>query len=207
MNKLDVIQKIGQAKLLPVAVIKSLEDAKALLDAITAGGLDIIEITFRTQCAPDAIKYAVKNYPEMLTGAGTVINTEQAKNAIECGAKFIVGPGFSAEVAKVCQEHSIPYFPGCVTPTEIMAALSCGIDIIKFFPAQEFGGLKTINSLSAAFKDVKFIPTGGINNDNLIDYINNPKIFACGGSWLLKGTLKEITQNVSKAVKIVKGED
>jgi 2-dehydro-3-deoxyphosphogluconate aldolase/(4S)-4-hydroxy-2-oxoglutarate aldolase len=204
MNK-SVMAQIGQEKLLPVAVIQKLEDTSKLLDAITAGGLNVIEITFRTQCAPEAIKFSAKNYPQVLTGAGTVVNADQAQEAIDCGAKFIVGPGFSPEVAKICLQNSTPYFPGCVTPTEIMEALEYGIDIVKFFPAQEFGGLKAIKALSSALKDVKFIPTGGINNDNLIDYIQHEKIFACGGSWLLKGSYEQITQNIKSAIKIVNG--
>lgn len=204
MNK-SVIAQIGQEKLVPVAVIQKLEDTSKLLDAITAGGLNVIEITFRTQCAPEGIKFSAKNYPQVLTGAGTVINADQAQEAIDCGAKFIVGPGFSPKIAKICVQNSTPYFPGCVTPTEIIAALDYGIDIVKFFPAQEFGGLKAIKALSSALKDVKFIPTGGINNDNLIDYIQYEKIFACGGSWLLKGSYEQITQNIKSAIKIVNG--
>src|SRR5690554_101693 len=130
MNK-SVIAQIGKEKLLPVAVIQNLQDASKLLDAIVAGGLNVIEITFRTQCAPEAIKFSSQNYPQVLTGAGTVINAEQAQKAIDCGAKFIVGPGFSSQVAEVCARNSAPYFPGCVTPTEIMSALDYGIDIVK----------------------------------------------------------------------------
>lgn len=204
MDKQAVNLKVREAGLLPVAVINTIEDAEPLLQAITEGGLNVIEITFRTACAADAIKLSAERYPGILTGAGTVINAEQCHKAIDCGAKFVVGPGFSPSVAKVCNDRGVAYFPGCVTPTEIMAALEYGIDIIKFFPAKEYGGLKAINALGAAFRQVKFVPTGGVDNSNLAEFLGNDKIFACGGSWMLKGSYADIVRSVSEAVGIVK---
>jgi 2-dehydro-3-deoxyphosphogluconate aldolase/(4S)-4-hydroxy-2-oxoglutarate aldolase len=202
----ETLKIIESAKLLPVVVIKQIEETETVLSGLYDGGLPIAEITFRTECAADAIKLASKNYPQMLIGAGTVINSEQCQNALSCGAKFIVSPGFAPDVAKVCEKVGIPYFPGCVTPTEIINALNYNINIIKFFPAQIFGGLGAVNALGAAFPQVKFIPTGGVDNENLAEFIKSPKIFACGGSWLVKGGYGDIVSRVKQAVKIVKGE-
>ena len=137
-------------------------------------------------------------------GDPPVINEEQAEKAIACGSKFIVGPGFSAKVAAVCRKHGIPYLPGCVTPTEIIAAIDEGIEIVKFFPASDFGGLKAIKSLAAAFPAMKFLPTGGISDANVLDYLAFPKIVACGGSWMMKGTPDEIKEKTAKAMELVK---
>lgn len=202
MNK--TLEIINEAKLLPVVVIKNIEDTEKILSALCEGGLPVAEITFRTDCAADAIKLGVKKYPHMLIGAGTVINGSQSAEAIACGAKFIVSPGLSQSVATVCKGAGIPYFPGCVTPAEIIRALEMDIDKIKFFPAQIFGGLKAVNALGAAFPNVKFIPTGGVDNSNLAEFIKNDKIFACGGSWLVKGGYEDIVNNVKQAVNIVK---
>lgn len=200
----DVLSIVKKAKLLPVVVIKKIEETEAILDALNVGGLPVAEITFRTECAADAIKLAAEKFPQMLIGAGTVINERQCRQALSCGAKFIVSPGFSEDVAAAAKEAGAPYFPGCVTPTEIMNALKWDIDKIKFFPAQIYGGLKAINALGAAFPNVKFIPTGGVDNANLAEFIKSEKIFACGGSWLVKGGYDEILKTVKEAVKIVK---
>lgn len=202
---MDIVSILEKAKIVPVVVINKIEDTVPTMEALSGGGLPVAEITFRTACAADAIKLAAEKFPQMLIGAGTVINAEQCKLAIKCGSKFIVSPGFSAAVADVCKAAVVPYFPGCVTPTEIMAALECGINVVKFFPAQVYGGLAAINSLAAAFPAVKFIPTGGVDNSNLAEYLANKKIFACGGSWLLKGSYDDIKKTVSDAVKIVSG--
>lgn len=204
VDKQKVMQQIAGARVLPVAVINELSDTEPLLSALSEGGLKAIEITFRTACAADAIALSVKKYPDVLTGAGTVINAEQCHKAIDSGAKFIVGPGFSGTVAKVCADRGVVYLPGCVTPTEIIAALEYGIDVVKFFPAKEFGGLQAINALGAAFRQVKFVPTGGVDSTNLKEFLSNDKIFACGGSWMLKGSHDEIVRKVSAAVNIVK---
>ncbi len=196
----DVLKKIEQYKIVPVVTIQKIEDAAGMLEGLVKGGLPLAEICFRTECAEEAIKLAVKKYPDMLVGAGTVINGEQCERAIKAGAKFIVSPGLSKEVAKVCREKDVPYLPGVVTPTEIMKALSLNLTHLKFFPAGNFGGLKTIQALSAAFPQVRFMPTGGVSLENMNEYLSFPKIFACGGSWMMKGNAGEIEQNTRAAV-------
>lgn len=203
----DVLQKIEQVKLVPVVTIQKIADAKGMLEGLLEGGLPVAEICFRTDCAEEAIKLAVKKYPEMLVGAGTVINKEQCERAIGAGAKFIVSPGLSEEVAKVCREKNVPYLPGVVTPTEIMKALSLGLTRLKFFPAGSFGGLNTIKALSAAFPQVRFMPTGGVNLANMNEYLSFPNIFACGGSWMMQGSREEIAEKTRAAVLAAKGEE
>ena len=195
---------INQYKVVPVVVFNSLDEVRPKLEAMVKGGLPIAEITYRTACAGDAIKIAVEEFPEMLVGAGTVINKEQCEQAISYGAKFIVSPGFSEEVAAVCNEKNIPYLGGCVTPTEVMTAISYGCKIIKFFPCSNYGGLPTMKALAAAFPQVKFLPTGGISDVNLAEYLSWEKIFAVGGSWMMKGTPDEIAESCRKAVEIAK---
>ena len=200
---MDLLTRIQNSKIVPVVVIKNLEDAEPMLRALCEGGLPVAEITFRTACAADAIRLGCEKFPEMLIGAGTVINAEQANRAIDCGAKFIVGPGFAAEVATVCRERGILYLPGCVTPTEIITAISYGVEIVKFFPCSNFGGLATIKALSAAFPAMKFLPTGGISEENVREYLAFDKIVACGGSWMMKGTPDEIREKTAKAMAVV----
>ncbi|MCQ2428895.1 MAG: bifunctional 4-hydroxy-2-oxoglutarate aldolase/2-dehydro-3-deoxy-phosphogluconate aldolase [Clostridia bacterium] len=178
-------------RVVPVVVIKELSETLPLLSALNEGGVPCAEITFRTACAPDAIRLAVKSFPDMCIGAGTVINEAQAREAIACGARFIVSPGLSEAVARVCDEAQVPYLPGCVTPTEIMAALELGITTVKFFPADVYGGLKAIKALSGPFPQVKFLPTGGVDLSNLAEFLANPKIAAVGGSFLCKGDIRE----------------
>ena len=202
---MNIKSKIKELKIVPVVVIKNIEDAEPMLKALCEGGLPVAEITFRTACAADAIKLGCEKFPEMLIGAGTVINAEQCNKAIDCGAKFIVGPGFAAEVAEVCRQRDVLYLPGCVTPTEIITAISYGLEIVKFFPCSNFGGLATIKALSAAFPTMKFMPTGGISEDNVLEYLAFDKIVACGGSWMMKGTPDEIREKTAKAMAIVKG--
>ena len=201
MNVMDIIM---EKKLVPVVVLNNLEDTEPTLNALCEGGLPIAEITFRTACAADAIRLAVEKFPEMLVGAGTVINARQCNEAIDCGAKFIVGPGFAAEVAEVCRDRGVLYLPGCVTPTEIITAISYGLEIVKFFPCSNFGGLATIKALSAAFPTMKFMPTGGISEDNVLEYLAFDKIVACGGSWMMKGTPDEIKAKTASAVAKVR---
>ncbi len=198
-----MIEKIKQLKIVPVVVIKEIGDTLPTLKALCDGGLPVAEITFRTACAAEAIALGCKEFPEMLIGAGTVINAEQCNRAIDAGAKFIVGPGFSAEVAEACKERNIPYLPGCVTPTEIITALSYGIEVIKFFPCSNYGGLATIKALAGPFPQVKFLPTGGISEENVLEYLAFDKIIACGGSWMMKGTPDQITAKTAAAVKKV----
>ena len=178
-------------KLIPVVVIKELSETDKILTALKKSGIMCAEITFRTACAKDAIEYAVKNYPDMNIGAGTVINGEQCNQALQAGAKFIVSPGLSVEVAEICKAKNIPYYPGCVTPTEIMQALELGITIVKFFPANVYGGLKALKALSAPFPQIKFIPTGGVDRSNLDEFLAFDKVFAVGGSFMVKEALEK----------------
>ena len=198
-----VMDIIKNMKIVPVVVINKIEDTEPVLSALRDGGLPIAEITFRTECAARAIELACEKFPDMLIGAGTVINAKQAREAVACGAKFIVGPGFSQKVAAECKKLSVPYLPGCVSPTDIIAAIDEDISIVKFFPASDFGGLKTIKALSAAFPSVKFLPTGGIDESNILEYLAHPSIVACGGSFMMKGTPDEIREKTRKAVELV----
>ncbi|MBQ8685632.1 MAG: bifunctional 4-hydroxy-2-oxoglutarate aldolase/2-dehydro-3-deoxy-phosphogluconate aldolase [Clostridia bacterium] len=177
-------------KLIPVVVIKELSDTDRILSALKKSGIMCAEITFRTACAAEAIAYACEKYPDMNIGAGTVINAAQCEQALKAGAKFIVSPGLSVPVANICKEKNIPYYPGCVTPTEIMQALELGITIVKFFPANVYGGLKALKALSGPFPQVKFIPTGGVNRDNLDEFLSWDKIYAVGGSFMVEEALK-----------------
>lgn len=176
-------------KCIPVVVIKELSETDKILTALKNSGINCAEITFRTACAAEAIAYACKNYPDMNVGAGTVINAEQCEKALAAGAKFIVSPGLSVAVAKICKEKNIPYYPGCVTPTEIMQALELGITIVKFFPANVYGGLKAMKALAAPFPQIKFIPTGGVNRENIDEFLAWEKIYAVGGSFFVDEAL------------------
>ena len=179
-------------KCIPVVVIKELCETDKILTALKNNGINTAEITFRTACAAEAIAYACKNYPEMSIGAGTVINAEQCEAALKAGAQFIVSPGLSPAVAKICSERNIPYYPGCVTPTEIMAALELGITTVKFFPANVYGGLKAMKALSAPFPQIKFIPTGGVDRSNIDEFLAWEKIAAIGGSFFVKESLDKM---------------
>ena len=178
-------------KFVPVVVIKELSETDKILTALKKSGINCAEITFRTACAKEAIEYAVKNYPDMSVGAGTVINAKQCKDALKAGAQFIVSPGLSVEVAKICKKNNIPYYPGCVTPTEIMQALELGITTVKFFPANIYGGLAALKALSAPFPQVKFIPTGGVDRSNIDEFLAFDKIEAIGGSFFVKEALEK----------------
>lgn len=203
---MDVIERVKSIGIVPVVVLNKVEDTLPVVQALHDGDVPVAEICFRTDCAAECIKLACEKFPDDLIGAGTVINAAQCEEAIACGAKFIVSPGLSASVAAVCKAHNIPYLPGVVTPTEIMEAIELGLTTLKFFPAGVFGGLKAINALGAAFPQCKFMPTGGVDNTNLKEFISNSKIIACGGSWMCKGTPSEITAKCLEARKIIKGE-
>lgn len=179
-------------KYVPVVVIKELEDAEKILAALENSDIPIAEITFRTACAAEAIKAGAEKFPDMIVGAGTVINAQQAEAAIEAGAKFIVSPGLSESVCEKCRAADIPYIPGCVTPTEIMRALELGINVVKFFPAGAFGGLSAIKALSAAFPQVRFVPTGGVDRRNIDEYLAFEKVVAVGGSFFVSEALEKI---------------
>ena len=179
-------------KFIPVVVINELGETDKILTALKNNGINCAEITFRTACAKEAIEYAVKNYSEMSIGAGTVINAKQCEDALEAGAQFIVSPGLSVAVANICNERNIPYYPGCVTPTEIMQALELGITTVKFFPANVYGGLSALKALSAPFPQVKFIPTGGVDRSNIDEFLAFDKIEAIGGSFFVKEALEKM---------------
>ena len=200
----NVMQKIGRYKIIPVVTIERIEEAEGMLGALCRGGLPVAEICFRTDCAEEAIRLAAKKFPQMLIGAGTVIGGEQCTRALAAGAKFIVSPGISEEAGFLCMQRRALYLPGVVTPSEIIKAISLGLTYLKFFPAENFGGLKTIKALSAAFPQVKFMPTGGVNLENVKDYLAFPKIFACGGSWMMKGTIREMEEKIEQSVKFIR---
>ena len=209
---MDVLTRLANSIVVPVVVLDKVEDAIPTAQAMLAGGVDTMEITFRTACAPEAIKAVAENCPDVLVGAGTIINLEQCKLAVQMGAKFIVSPGFSEEVVAWCVENNIPVAPGCVTPTEIMAALKHGLKMVKFFPANVYGGLNAMKNLSAPFVGLKFLPTGGVNTGNIKEYVDAPFIHAVGGSWvcpkneIAAGNWEKITQLCLEARKAAKGE-
>ena len=186
-------------QVIPVVVINDEKETIEILSKLREGGINCAEITFRTACAKEAIAIGTKAFEDMNIGAGTVINAEQAKSAVQAGAKFIVSPGFSDEVARYCTDEKIPYYPGCVTPTESMRALSYGLNVVKFFPAGVYGGLKAMKALSAPFPQVRFIPTGGVDLSNLKEYLDFDKVYAVGGSFMMKG---DIVKNCQEIVKI-----
>lgn len=188
-------------QVIPVVVIKDVGDTESTLGALVRGGINVAEITFRTACAAEAIRLGREKFPDMEIGAGTVINADQCERAIAAGAKFVVSPGLSASVAEVCRKSGIPYYPGCVTPTEIMAALEMGIDVVKFFPAGVYGGMKALKALSGPFPQVRFIPTGGVDLSNLAEFLKEPFVYAVGGSFMMKGDIEE---NSKKTVEVIR---
>ncbi len=183
MNYAKEIEKIG---IVPVIKINDVEKAVPLAKALIAGGLPVAEITFRTDAAEESIRRVAKECPEMLVGAGTVLTIEQAEKVKNAGAKFIVSPGFNPKVVKWCVDNGILVTPGITSPSEIEQALELGLDVVKFFPAEQSGGLPKIKALSAPYSSLKFMPTGGIDLTNLVSYIKNKKILACGGSFMVK---------------------
>ena len=207
---LVVLQLMKKSGVIPVVVLDDTAKALTTANALLAGGVSVMEITFRTAAAADSIKAVSENCPEMLVGAGTVVTLDQCKQALECGAKFIVSPGFAPEVVSWCVERNVPITPGCVTPTEIMAAMKLGLNVVKFFPAGVYGGLKAMKALSAPFGSVRFIPTGGVDAKNLKEYLEAPFVHAVGGSWLCPkkeiatGNFDAITALCKEASQIVK---
>ncbi len=173
----------------PVVVLEDTKDALPLAKALTEGGLTCAEVTFRTEAAEESIRLMSREYPDMLVGAGTVLTTEQIDRAVAAGAKFIVSPGFDPEIVDYCLERDIPVFPGCITPSEVAQAVKRGLNVLKFFPAEQAGGVAMIKAMAAPYTMVRFMPTGGINAKNLKDYLSCDKIVCCGGSWMVKGDL------------------
>ena len=209
---MDVLSRLSASGVVPVVVLDKSDDAVPTAKALLAGGVDVMEITFRTAAAPDSIKAVAESCPDMLVGAGTILNLEQCKLAVQMGAKFIVSPGFDAGVVGWCIENGIAVTPGCVTPTEITAAVNMGLKVVKFFPANVYGGLNAMKNLSAPFGGVKFMPTGGVNTANIKEYISAPFIHAVGGSWvcpkadIAAGNWEKITELCLEARKAAKGE-
>lgn len=187
----DILKKIGLYGIVPVVKIEDPEKAIPLARALCKGGLPVAEITFRTACAAEAIASITKEFPNMLVGAGTVLTPEQADAAVNAGAKFIVSPGLNPKVVKHCLEIGVPITPGCSNPSDIEAALELGLDVVKFFPAEAAGGLPMIKAMSAPYGSLKFMPTGGLNESNILSYLKFNKILACGGSYMVSGDLIE----------------
>lgn len=180
----DQLKFISGVGLVPVIVINDSTKAVGLARALCAGGIPVAEVTFRTEAARDAIAEMAKNVPEIIVGAGTVHSVEQAEAAVDAGAKFIVTPGFNPLVVEWCLQHNIDVFPGCSSPSDIEAAIQMGLKTVKFFPAESYGGVKTLKALSGPYGNIKFMPTGGINENNVNDYLALDNVVACGGAWM-----------------------
>lgn len=184
-----VAEKIAGFGVVPVVVLDDVKDAAPLAKALVEGGLPCAEVTFRTAAAEESIRIMATEYPDMFVGAGTVLTIEQVDRAVAAGAKFIVSPGFDPEIVDYCLEKEIPVFPGCITPSEVAQAVKRGLKVVKFFPAEQFGGVATIKAMAAPYVGLKFMPTGGVSAKNLESYLSCDKIIACGGSWMVKGDL------------------
>lgn len=205
----SILQRIGARRLVPVIVLQDAANAAPLGEALVAGGLPCAEVTLRTAAAAESIRIMAKN-SDLLVGAGTVLTVAQVELAVDNGAKFIVSPGFNPKVVGYCVDHDIPITPGTSNPTDIEMALEFGLDVVKFFPAEAFGGVKTLQAISAPYSAVRFIPTGGITESNLQSYLALPKVLACGGSWMVPskligdGQFDEVAALVRSAVALAK---
>ena len=187
----SIEERFAELKVVPVVVLNDVKDAAPLAKALVEGGLPCAEVTFRTEAAAESIRIMTEAYPDMLVGAGTVLTTEQVDRAVEAGAKFIVSPGFDPEIVDYCIGKNVPVFPGCISPSEVAQAVKRGLKIVKFFPAEQSGGLAMIKAMAAPYNMLKFMPTGGINTKNLKEYLACDKILCCGGSWMVKGDMVE----------------
>ncbi|MBQ0895719.1 bifunctional 4-hydroxy-2-oxoglutarate aldolase/2-dehydro-3-deoxy-phosphogluconate aldolase [Micromonospora sp. U56] len=200
-----MVEAVGSGRILPVVVLDDARDAAPLAAALVEGGLHSVEVTFRTDAAAEAIR-AMSERPDLLVGAGTVLTPAQVDRAVEAGARFVVSPGFGPAVVRHCQQLGVPVFPGVTSPTEIMLALDAGLDTVKFFPAEQLGGIGMIKALAAPFRSVRFIPTGGVNTDNLAAYLAHPAVLAVGGTWMvapdliIAGRWDEVTRRTAAAV-------
>ncbi len=205
-----VFQKFEEVGIIPVVVLNDAKDAEPLGNALMKGGLPAAEVTFRTAAAEESIRIMAEKFPDMLVGAGTVLTIDQVDRAVAAGAKFIVAPGLDEEIVKYCLEKDIPVCPGTQTASEMMKAIKLGLTHVKFFPAENAGGLAMIKAIGAALTALRFMPTGGINATNVVEYLKNDKIFCCGGSWMVKGDMikagqfDEIEKKVAEAAEIVK---
>jgi len=208
MNK--ILEELGNYGIVPVVVLNRVEDAKPLAKALCDGGLKCAEVTFRTDAAEESIRIMSAEYPDMLVGAGTVLTINQVDRAVAAGAKFIVSPGFDPEIVDYCISKDIPVVPGCITPSEVAQGVKRGLDVVKFFPAEQAGGLAMLKAMAAPYTTMKFMPTGGISAKNLAEYLSFKKIIACGGSWMVKadlvdaGDYEKITALTKEAVELVK---
>ena len=195
--------------IVPVVVLEKVEDAAPLAHALMAAGMKSAEVTFRTACAAECIAAMAEAEPEMCVGAGTVLTVEQVERAREAGARFIVSPGFNPDVVKHCIELDLPVLPGTVTPSEVTAAVNLGLKVTKFFPAAQYGGLNTIKALGAVFGGHRFMPTGGVSTGNVEEYLSDPVIIACGGTWMVKpalfgdGDFSKVEQTAREAMEVV----
>ena len=210
----ETLKKIGETGIIPVVVLNRASDAEPLAESLIKGGLPCAEVTFRTDAAEESIRAIAKKFSDMFVGAGTVLTVEQADRAVDAGAKFIVSPGLNPKVVEHCLKKNYPITPGIMTPSELEIALGFGLDVVKFFPAENAGGLKMIKAISAPYTMMKFMPTGGINTTNVRDYLACDKILACGGSWMVKGDLinagdfariEELTKEAAAIVKEIRG--
>lgn len=209
-----VLEQFAKIGIIPVVVLNDVKDAKPLGQALMDGGLPCAEVTFRTDAAEESIRVMAKEFPDMLVGAGTVLTIDQVDRAVNAGAKFIVSPGINPKVVEYCVKNNIPITPGTCNPTNVETAIEFGLDVVKFFPAEASGGLKFIKAIAAPYPQVKFMPTGGINEDNVRDYLKYDRIIACGGSWMVKGDLIkagdfdkicELTRNAADIVREIRG--
>lgn len=185
----DIAKEIERIAIIPVIALNDAKDAEPLAEALIKADLPAAEITFRTDAAQKSIEAISKKYPEVLTGAGTVLTIDQAKAAVDAGSKFLVSPGFNPTVVDWCIDNKVPVYPGVNNPTGIEAALERGLDILKFFPAEASGGVKMVNAMAAPYGRVKFMATGGVNTGNVLSYLESPYIVACGGTWMVKSNL------------------
>lgn len=207
---MNIYDEIAKIKLVPVVALDEEKDAVPLADALIAGGIPAAEITFRTAAAEGAIRAIAAQRPEMLVGAGTVTTMEQAEKAVAAGACFLVTPGFSPEITDYAVRQGVVIFPGVCTPTEIMMTLSYQLPVVKFFPAEQYGGLATIRALNGPFPKLKFMPTGGVSPKNVKEYLAYPNVVACGGSWMVKkdliaaGNFAEIRRLAAEAVELIR---
>jgi len=200
-----MIDRLQSLRLIPVVALDRAEDAEPMADALCAGGLRCAEITLRTDAALDSIQ-ALAGREDFLLGAGTVHSAEQAKAAVEAGAQFVVTPGFNPRTVMWCQENQVPVFPGIATPTDLELALEHGVETVKFFPAETLGGVNTLKAFSGPYRQIRFIPTGGIHAGNLADYLALPSVLACGGSWMVKvGDWVATKRLTAEAVELIKG--
>jgi 2-dehydro-3-deoxyphosphogluconate aldolase/(4S)-4-hydroxy-2-oxoglutarate aldolase len=204
-----VTRTLARLRVIPVVVLERADDASALGAALKAGGLPCAEVTFRTESAAEAIHILAQD-PDLLVGAGTVLDPEQVDRALEAGARFIVSPGFSPAVVSYCLKHSVPVYPGVATPTEMQMALEAGVTNVKFFPAEASGGARALAAMSAPFSMMRFIPTGGITPANLASYLELRSVIAVGGSWMVAPEVvanrdfEEVTRRVAAAVESVR---